>query len=79
VTHDPFSARQVIDTPLGERVVYRIDALADIGDVNSLPYSIKVLLESVLRNHDGRVIRDERTNRLESCCRISRECPPSWI
>jgi aconitate hydratase len=59
VTHDPFSARQVIDTPLGERVVYRIDALADIGDVNSLPYSIKVLLESVLRNHDGRVIRDD--------------------
>ncbi|MCL1600214.1 MAG: aconitase family protein, partial [Actinomycetia bacterium] len=59
MTHDPFSARQVIDTPLGERVVYRIDALADIGDVNSLPYSIKVLLESVLRNHDGRVIRDD--------------------
>ncbi len=59
MTHDPFSARQVIDTPLGERVVYRIDALADIGDVDSLPYSIKVLLESVLRNHDGRVIRDD--------------------
>jgi aconitate hydratase len=59
VTHDPFSARQVIDTPLGERVVYRIDALADIGDVNSLPYSIKVLLESVLRNHDGRIVRDD--------------------
>jgi aconitate hydratase len=58
VTHDPFSARQVIDTPLGERVIYRIDALADMGDINSLPYSIKVLLESVLRNHDGRVIRD---------------------
>ena len=59
MTHDPFSARQVIDTPLGERVVYRIDALADIADVNSLPYSIKVLLESVLRNHDGRVVRDD--------------------
>jgi aconitate hydratase len=58
VTHDPFSARQVIDTPLGERVIYRLDALADMGDINSLPYSIKVLLESVLRNHDGRVIRD---------------------
>jgi aconitate hydratase len=59
VTHDPFSSRQVIDTPLGERVVYRIDALADVGDINSLPYSIKVLLESVLRNHDGRVVRDD--------------------
>jgi aconitate hydratase len=59
VTHDPFSARQTIDTPIGERVVYRIDALTDIGDIRSLPYSIKVLLESVLRNHNGRVVRDE--------------------
>lgn len=57
--HDPFSAQRVIDTPLGQRVMYRIDALADIGDVDSLPYSIKVLLESVLRNHDGSAIRDE--------------------
>ncbi len=59
MTHDPFSARHIIDTPLGERVVYRIDALTDMGDINSLPYSIKVLLESVLRNHDGLVVRDE--------------------
>ena len=29
MTHDPFSARQVVSTPLGERVVYRIDALKD--------------------------------------------------
>jgi aconitate hydratase len=59
MSHDPFSARTVIDTPLGERVVYRLDALRDMGDIDSLPYSIKVLLESVLRNHDGRVVRDE--------------------
>jgi len=59
VNHDPFSARQVIDTPLGERVVYRLDSLAHMGDIDSLPYSIKVLLESVLRNHDGRVVRDD--------------------
>jgi len=59
MSHDPFSARSVIDTPLGERVVYRLDALRDMGDIDALPYSIKVLLESVLRNHDGRVVRDE--------------------
>ena len=59
MSHDPFSARTVIDTPLGERVVYRLDALSDVGDIASLPYSIKVLLESVLRNHDDRVVRDE--------------------
>ena len=59
MSHDPFSARTVVDTPLGERVIYRLDALKDIGDIDALPYSIKVLLESVLRNHDGRVVRDE--------------------
>jgi aconitate hydratase len=48
-----------MSTNLGERVVYRLDALRDIGDVDALPYSIKVLLESVLRNHDGRVFTDE--------------------
>lgn len=59
MTHDPFAARSTIDTPLGERVVYRLDALKDMGDIDSLPYSIKVLLESVLRNHDSRVVRDD--------------------
>jgi aconitate hydratase len=57
--HDPFEARTTLDTPLGERVVYRLDALKHLGDVDSLPYTIKVLLESVLRNHDGRVVTDD--------------------
>jgi len=59
VSHDPFSAKEIIDTPLGERTIYRLDALKSMGDIDALPYSIKVLLESVLRNHDGRVVRDE--------------------
>ncbi len=59
VTHDPFSARDTIDTPLGQREIFRLDALRHLGDIDALPYSIKVLLESVLRNHDGRVVRDE--------------------
>ncbi len=58
MTHDPFGARTTIDTPLGERIIYRLDALRDMGDIDALPYSIKVLLESALRNHDGRVITD---------------------
>ena len=57
-THDPFGARHTIDTPLGERIIYRLDSLAGLGDIERLPYSIKVLLESALRNHDGRVVRD---------------------
>ncbi len=57
-THDPFGARSTIDTPLGERTIYRLDALTGLGDIDALPYSIKVLLESALRNHDGRVVTD---------------------
>ena len=57
--HDPFEARRVTETPLGERVVYRLDALKSMGDIEALPYTIKVLLESVLRNHDGHTVTDE--------------------
>jgi len=58
-SHDPFGARATIRTPLGERTIFRLDALRDVGDVDALPYSIKVLLESALRNHDGRIVTDD--------------------
>ena len=47
---NPFEAASTIRTPLGARTVHRLDAVRDHGDINSLPYSIKVLLESALRN-----------------------------
>ena len=56
---DPFGARHTIDTALGEREVFRLDALSSIADLGRMPYSIKVLLEAVLRNHDGVVVRDD--------------------
>ncbi len=34
------------------------------GTISKLPYSIRVLLESVLRQHDGRVIKDEHVTKL---------------
>ncbi|GKV68233.1 aconitate hydratase A [Sporosarcina sp. NCCP-2716] len=45
---------------------YRLSALEDAGiaKVSRLPYSIKVLLESVLRQHDGYVIQDNHVNNL---------------
>ena len=57
--HDPYQARTTVSTSLGERTIYRLDALRDMGDIDSLPYTIKVLLESVLRNHDGRIVTDD--------------------
>jgi len=58
-SHDPFGAKATIDTPVGFRTVYRLDALKDMGDIDSLPYSIKVLLEAALREHDGETVTDE--------------------
>ncbi|MCZ2258164.1 aconitate hydratase AcnA [Sporosarcina sp. G11-34] len=45
---------------------YRLKALeeAGIANVTKLPYSIKVLLESVLRQHDGYVIKDNHVENL---------------
>ena len=50
------AARQTIDTPVGERTIHRLDALAELGNIDRLPYTIKILLESCLRNFDGRVV-----------------------
>lgn len=43
-------ARATLKTPLGDKTIYRLDKVA--GSQN-LPYTIKVLLESILRNVDG--------------------------
>ncbi|HET8739771.1 MAG TPA: aconitate hydratase AcnA [Acidimicrobiia bacterium] len=57
MSNDPFGARATLETALGTREIARLDAL---GDVDRLPYSIKVLLESTLRNVDGvRVTEDD--------------------
>ncbi|MGN7386553.1 aconitate hydratase AcnA [Sporosarcina sp. SAFN-015] len=45
---------------------YRLKALeeAGIANISKLPYSVKVLLESVLRQHDGYVIKDDHVENL---------------
>jgi len=59
MTHDPFGARETVETPLGSREVFRLRALSAIADLDTMPYSIQVLLEAVLRTHDGIVVRDD--------------------
>ncbi len=61
---NPFNARETLQTPLGERTVYRLDALSGLGEVASLPYCIKVLLEACLRNVDGFVVTEESVKAL---------------
>ena len=63
---DPFSARASLKTAQGEAVIYRLDRLekAGLGSISRLPYSIKVLLESLLRNLDGEAITEENVQAL---------------
>ncbi|MEM6749681.1 MAG: aconitate hydratase AcnA [Planctomycetota bacterium] len=61
---DPFHARKTLDTPLGERAIYQLDALRGVGEVRRLPYSIRVLLEAVLRNLDGYVYTEDHVKAL---------------
>ncbi|WP_106497531.1 aconitate hydratase AcnA [Lentibacillus sp. Marseille-P4043] len=45
---------------------YQLKALEDagLGKVSRLPFSVRVLLESLVRQHDGRVIKDEHVTGL---------------
>ena len=61
---DPFNAKDTMNTQLGPRAVYRLDALRALGPVDSLPYCIKVLLESCLRNVDDFIVTQEHVRAL---------------
>src|SRR3954451_8079544 len=50
---DSFGARSTLDVGDRSYEIFRLDSLADRFDVARLPYSIKVLLENVLRLEDG--------------------------
>ena len=66
---DSFAARSTLDTGLGRAVVYRLSALAERGvapGLDRLPFSIRVLLESVLRNLDGELVTEDDVKRLAS-------------
>lgn len=63
---DVFNARTSFDVGGKRYHYYRLAALEEAGvaKVSNLPYSIKVLLESVLRQMDGRVITNEHVKNL---------------
>ncbi|HEX9680970.1 MAG TPA: hypothetical protein VGA32_05920, partial [Anaerolineales bacterium] len=61
MSRDPFHSRGELTTRLGASTIFRLDALerAGLTRLADLPYSIRILLESVLRQVDGRAIRQE--------------------
>ena len=63
---DPFQARTSFDTGSGQADLYRLGALEDRGlcELARLPYSIRVLLESLLRNCDGHSVEQKDVENL---------------
>ncbi len=59
--NNPFNARKTFSTSSGEFTYYDLGALVEqgIGDVDSLPYSMRVMLEAMLRNVDGFVVTSD--------------------
>jgi aconitate hydratase len=64
--HDPFHAFDTIETGADRAGIYRLSRLEDAGltSISALPFSIRVLLESVLRNCDGRVVSEQDVKNL---------------
>jgi aconitate hydratase len=58
---DAFGARALFDTGNGHAIIHRLENLekAGLGSILRLPFSIKVLLESVLRNCDGALVMEQ--------------------
>ncbi len=50
-----FGAKSTLSTKAGDLTYYKLSAL---GDTSKLPISIKILLESTLRNHDNFIVAD---------------------
>jgi len=66
VSSDSFGARSTLQVGGKEFEIYRLDALQDRFDVARLPYSIKVLLENVLRLEDGTSVSAEDVEAIAS-------------
>ncbi len=58
---DPFHARDTFRGPSGEIGFYSLKKLEaqGLGNISQLPFSIRILLEAVLRNCDGYVVNEE--------------------
>ncbi len=56
---DSFKARATVKLAGKEFDIFRLDALAHLGDVATLPFSIRILLENLLRREDGKSVFKE--------------------
>jgi aconitate hydratase len=59
MTLDSFGARGTLAVGDEKYRIWRLAALADLGDIARLPYSIKILLENLVRHEDSRDVSAE--------------------
>ncbi len=66
VKKDPLGARVTFESGYGSAYMYSLSKLMENGysNINNLPFSIKVLLEAVLRECDGYVVSEEDVKKL---------------
>jgi aconitate hydratase len=65
-TSNSFDARAELEVGGRAHEIYRIDALQERYDVGRLPFSLKILLENLLRNEDGVSVRKQDIEALAS-------------
>jgi aconitate hydratase len=66
MTENSFDARSEIEVGGRTYEIYRLGALQSKYDIARLPFSLKILLENVLRNEDGSAVRREDVETIAS-------------
>jgi aconitate hydratase len=68
MANDPFDARKTLTTDSGDVELFSLETLDEktAGDVFSLPFSIRVMLESLLRNAGGKFVSQQDVEALAS-------------
>src|SRR6516225_11548645 len=61
MTANSFGSRATLRAGDADHAIYRLDAVPDAG---SLPFSLKILLENLLRNEDGRQVTADHVTAL---------------
>ena len=53
--------KETIETNSGQASIYNLTKLKSLGyvDIDKLPYSLRILLENVIRNLDGKIVTEE--------------------
>src|SRR4051812_19947212 len=69
MTHpNSFGSRSTLDVAGRQYTIFRLDSLAQLagGNAERLPFSLKILLENLLRNEDGKFVKPDDVRTLAS-------------